>query len=678
MASTSPRPGPAILYAPPPRAPQLENAPGSPWHAPPILVSGTSAYRLGEFLYQDYLFDDRGAGSTYTYPSDPRYAGDAADLVEFRLKPLGSGLLIRLTYNAMIDPSLVASTIALGNSAVAYPLPWGAGAKEPAQYFVTVHGTSVAVTDAATGQPVNASGTTARVDLNRRQVQVFVPGSVVNATTTTTLRVASASGLWDTTRNQYLQPVSGAATTTQPGANGTTGSALFNVAFRFGESGAWRDTNQATALKTRDLSQFYANVDFAKLRAGVTDNMYDQNVGVPTHGYENRIYASHFEDAQGRGPQPGTQYCREPCPRVPDYASQLQPYALYVPDKPAPRRGYGMTLNLHYCGGNYNQGPPDDQALADRATGSVVLTPEGRIPCGWYWSEGGADVFEAWADVGRHFKLDPAYNAISGWSMGGYGTYKLLAQYPDLFARALPDIGCVSAETGWPGEPFPSISGPDAEIINLVPSFRNVPILSANANADTLCVTSSQLEVFARLYSLRYRYDWREYTGGHGPYYPTSEESAAFLGGAKVNPNPPRVTWVLDEAMNEPRWGLTSHHVYWLSGVRLRDATGPQGPQLGTVDAFSHGFGLANPRANPPQTTKGTSGSYVYTGQLRTWQTPTRVAATDELDISLTNLGRVTVDVRRAHLNCRVRIHVRSDGPAVVRLAGCARTISVG
>lgn len=87
--SHAPRPGPAILYAPPPRAPQLENAPGSPWHARPILISGASAYREGEFLYQDFLFDDRGAGSTLTYPADSRYAGNAADLVEFRAAALG-------------------------------------------------------------------------------------------------------------------------------------------------------------------------------------------------------------------------------------------------------------------------------------------------------------------------------------------------------------------------------------------------------------------------------------------------------------------------------------------------------------------------------------------------------------------------------------------------------------
>src|SRR5207249_227021 len=145
-----------------------------------------------------------------------------------------------------------------------------------------------------------------------------------------------------------------------------------------------------------------------------------------------------------------------------------------------------------------NNGPPDAAQLANRAGGSVVLTPEGRGLCFWYWSESGADVFEAWADAARHFHLDPSYTAISGWSMGGYGTYKLLAQFPDLFARALPDIGCVSAETGWPGEPAPPISGAGAEILPLVASFRNVPMLSANANADTLCRTSSQQQVLDR------------------------------------------------------------------------------------------------------------------------------------------------------------------------------------
>src|SRR3954469_23215082 len=97
-----PRPGPDILYADPPRAPQLENT--GEWKAPPILVSGATAYRDGEFLYQDFLYDDHGAryvrdpddersgddtfsepNGTYRYPTGPGYEQNAADLVEFRV-----------------------------------------------------------------------------------------------------------------------------------------------------------------------------------------------------------------------------------------------------------------------------------------------------------------------------------------------------------------------------------------------------------------------------------------------------------------------------------------------------------------------------------------------------------------------------------------------------------------
>src|SRR3954452_18074428 len=63
------KPGPDLLYADSPPAPQLENA--GPWQADPILVSGATAYRAGESLYQDFLFADHGAAGATDDPSDP-------------------------------------------------------------------------------------------------------------------------------------------------------------------------------------------------------------------------------------------------------------------------------------------------------------------------------------------------------------------------------------------------------------------------------------------------------------------------------------------------------------------------------------------------------------------------------------------------------------------------------
>ena len=61
-ASSGARPGPDVLYAPAPPAPQLENR-NPRFSASPLLVSGADAYVNGEYLYQDYLYDDYGSNT---------------------------------------------------------------------------------------------------------------------------------------------------------------------------------------------------------------------------------------------------------------------------------------------------------------------------------------------------------------------------------------------------------------------------------------------------------------------------------------------------------------------------------------------------------------------------------------------------------------------------------------
>ena len=105
------------------------------WKASPILVSGAGAYRGGEYLYQDYLYDDHGGrqapdpadprttgdtfskpNGTYTYPTDSAYAHNAADFVELRVQPLATATAFRVTLNTLKDPSLVAFSIAIGGT----------------------------------------------------------------------------------------------------------------------------------------------------------------------------------------------------------------------------------------------------------------------------------------------------------------------------------------------------------------------------------------------------------------------------------------------------------------------------------------------------------------------------------------------------------------------------------
>src|SRR5918995_7102256 len=218
----APRPGPDILYSAPVVAPQLTNA--GVWRADPILVSGASAYRDGEFVYQDFLYDDHGArlvrdpsdprsgddtfsgaNGTYTYPSDRAYADNAADLVELRVRPLADATAFRLTLNTLKDPEKVAATIAIGSSPAPLPFPHGANATAPAARFLTVHGRRADLLDAVTQQPVPGGAPSVSVDLERRQIEVRVPHGAWDPGRSI-VRLAAGVGLWDAAAGEYLAP----------------------------------------------------------------------------------------------------------------------------------------------------------------------------------------------------------------------------------------------------------------------------------------------------------------------------------------------------------------------------------------------------------------------------------------------------------------------------------------
>jgi predicted esterase len=688
-----PRPGPDILYAPPAVAPQLTNA--GPWKADPILVSGASAYRQGEFLYQDFLYDDHGAreqrdpgdpragadtfsmpNGTYTYPTDRAYASNAADLVEFRVRPLADATAFRVTLNTLKDPSLVAFSVAIGGTdGVALPFPKGANVRAPADLFLTVYparppssGMVAELVHATTGLPVSGGAATVAVDTRRRQIEVRVPHGAWNPGTST-VRLAAGVGLWDKGAGTYLAPRP-AADATHPGGAGTAAAppAFFNVAFRGNEPypevrnaaatatnpAWWRDAQQGAALASGDISTLHADVDFGRLASGVSDDS-----GVPKTGPIDRILASHYETAQGvdhtvncltGGASSGGINCPG------QYQGNLQPYAIYVPKKTQPAAGWGMTLLLHSLGAPYNQfaASVNQSQFGERGPGSITLTPESRGPDGFYDGIAGAEVFEAWADVARHYKLDAAYTSIAGYSMGGYGTFKLGEQFPDLFARAQPTVG-ISADN------------------DLVKSLRNIPVLMWNADTDELVPAPEYLATAKALDDAGYRYELNAFTGEHLTLALNDEytPAASFLGTTKVDRDPAHVTYVADPKLDYAKYGFVGNHAYWLSGITARDAGGK-----GTVDVRSRGFGVGDPPASATAPVGGTLaggslGTLAYAGTTKTWGAVPRTAKEDVLDVTATNVAAVTIDAPRARVDCAAKVNLKSDGPTQVTLTGC-------
>jgi len=709
----SPRPGPPILYRKPATAPQLTNS--GIWEAPPILVSGTSAYRCGEFLYQDYLYDDHGANGdirdpgdprlgkqlfaqpngTYTYPTGPGYDGNAADLVEFRVKPLAHATAFRVTLNTLVKPSLVGFTIAIGDSPVPRAFPYGANVQAPAQWFLTVHGHDATLLNAATGTPAPVAPTVS-ADVTRRQFEVRVPHSDWDPGTGT-VRMAMGVGLWDTQHGRYLIPQQ-SATAARPGGSGDLSSppAFFNVAFRFDEprpdptdpAGTatspawWRDKAQAQALRNDDISRFHAMVDFGRLQRHVWDDMHGQPDGVPTHGPMDRILASHFETKQGvdyTTPCGSTSSTPRTC--LGELRGQLQPYAIYVPDEPRPAGGWGVTLLLHSLSANYNQyqGSRNQSQLGDRGKGSIVITPEGRGPDGWYFDYAGADTFEAWDDAAEHYELNPSRTVITGYSMGGYGTFKFATRYPDLFAKAQTTVGPPALGIWVP--PATATGGQDTNTYYQLASLRNVPILMWVQATDELVPYAGTKKQADGLDSLGYRYELDTFAPGEHLTLSINDQYAPvakFLTGAVVNRNPAHVTYVVNPRMDQGQAGLVGEHAYWVSGLTLRDASG-SAPR-GTIDVKSDGFGRGEPAASATRygagtLTGGTLPAIAYTRQYKTWGQVAAQPAADVLHIDATNIATMTVNVQRAQVDCNATLDVTTDGPLSVTLAGCDRTL---
>ncbi|MFL5866607.1 MAG: hypothetical protein ACJ766_05840, partial [Thermoleophilaceae bacterium] len=153
--------------------------------------------------------------------------------------------------------------------------------------------------------------------------------------------------------------------------------------------------------------------------------------------------------------------------------------------------------------------------------------------------------------------------------------------------------------------------------------------------------------------------------------------AASFLGRHRAPQSPAHVTYVVDPSEDDRAAGLVADHAYWLSGLRTR------GSGTGTIDALSHAFGVGDPPVQPQPPGGGTlnggsHGPLPYVRRSQTWGRSPRIRKADRLDLHVTNLSSATLDLRRAHLDCAVDVHLTSDGPFRLRLRGCARTLVAG
>ena len=388
--------------------------------------------------------------------------------------------------------------------------------------------------------------------------------------------------------------------------------AVYNVAFRSNQQeppalNFWLDQEQAAALTDGDVSAFSLEVQWDDLAAGRTT---PEPLVI---GPSNRWYVSSVELGPGVGPTSLTD-------TRPEFLGRVQPYAIDVPAGYDPAHPAPLTFLLHSLGLGQNQYQAiDPRFLEEAADGreSIAVTPLGRGSMGWYFDEAELDFWEVWARVRDDFAIDPNRTVIAGYSMGGYGTYKLGLAYPEVFAKAVVLAGPQACGVRLiPGVDIPADLDPgshcakEGETFRLLGNARWLPFYIAHGALDELVPVTSVIEQVIELDRLGYRYRFELYPLEDHLGYVVQDgfsSAAAHMGTGLRQSDPGHITFAWYPALVRADLGIGPHQVWWVQDLVASPAAVAAPGTVAEVDARS----LARP---DPVVTTHLDGSLLLPG----------------------------------------------------------------
>ena len=676
-------------------APHRADGNVSDWRGDATMLAGQTRISRGELIHDDWLYDDYGANldggpnrtafrgalaptrGDYRYPTNAnRYGNNGADLRQLRVAADGSGLHLVAFLQTLKERDAAIVTVAIdsGRARDAGAWPDGAGLDAPeADHFITFSGNVARVTDS---RGLRTRLRRPGVDMAENAIEVDVPWSALPSTRGRTVTMNVVTGLFDPATNGYRQVPLGLPTATAPGGGLPGSTAVFDVGFDPDEvfsraiGSHWGEERQSATLAQRDVSALGHTFHLSELEAGITDDY------APAPGrFYNRIFRSVQDYGEGielKNPT-GSNTGGSPDPQ---FLSRHQPYGLYLPDDYTPGTAAPLLLNGHSLDVNHNEyqsiSPNLFNQLGDERS-SIVFTPLARGMDTWYIDAGFADVMEAWEDVKRHYSVDEERTHITGYSMGGYMSYRLGLLMPDKFATATPYVGPPTYQV-WvpPNDPQPPSDYQVAGNTNLIVyNGLNLPFEINNGGVDELVPALGPIEQAQT---------FRESGNPHLFYfYPAADHFALIFGDEwghtrdwmerfpQRNATPTEVRFKRYPAMDLPQHGFRFDGAYWIDGMVVRtpgDTCSPGDPcdteeDHGLVEAYTSGFDETRdpdvrdvnsvyPGPPLPATVQGTERTYGGSASQPNY-----------LDLSTSNLRALTVDMPGAGIDTSQDIEMR-------------------
>lgn len=720
---------PAAAQRPEPR---LAAPDGWPFAQRLSRTSGTGRLHDGASYWSDFVYDDHGAAvpsaftvdnvaklaptqGVYEYPAGPA-KGNGADVFVAATGATDRATFWRVDWNTLSNPDvpLAVWTFDTDRDASTGTAPW------PADAGVTSPGIDTALVvssrgawlhDLAAGTSVDVAerGGRLTVDRDTRSFVVKVPRSLL-----------PARGQWRVRLGTGLASEDGRGLAPATLSGGVPAAGLprvYNLAFRtarqeppvhtdsmtaalqaaaqeaaastppFDQLGVdglaryvtgnfWMEDNQADTLAGGDVSRFSQVVDWSRLtrRASTREPL--------VRGYSNRWYVSRLDLGAGVVANEGGATGDGKA----NYLSPVQPYGVHVPQGYEPGRDAPLTWILHSLDVNHNQYGAYDPTLMQQLCeqrGSICATTLGRGPDGWYFDEAEEDFWAVWRSLGAAYDLSTTRTQLTGYSMGGYAAYKLGLAHPDLYAGAISLAGPPRCGVSLDGDELttPAFGGrctSDGGTVELVENARWTPYRIGQGQLDQLVPFTSVEAQVAAFDEAGLRHLFVRYPGEDHLVFATQDRFATVvegLGRPAAERNPRLVDYTWRPHLTRRDLGIGTTTAWWTSRLQARsDAPG----SLARVQARSLGISARDHDVVRSGPTPVASPLPAVVTALD-WVLGDLLDRRQRLEVELSNVRRVAVDMARAGLRCGV-VDVVSDGAArlvLTDLPGADRVLDV-
>ncbi len=647
---------------------------------------GVVDYCNGHLIYRDYVYDDYGADTgaisgnpsllnvntragirnnpfattpgllsptagDITYPAG---AQSTADLVDLDVSIQGGQLQAVFKLNALYTANQTIAAIAVDTD------------NNPNTGSVKLMGLTVKGADA---------------------VYEFTQGDPASNTITGTFPLPASANwsLWAVTAqsNRKVMNVAFRGFDEQAGATGGLPSQFLP------DKGDWWEDKQAAALKAGDISSFKTTVATADLSGNLSREM------VVTPGFRQRVYTSAYTvpNTTGEGMSmkgvPGRHGDTQlPCEQYFNFFGKYQPYGIYIPGPNNTGKPKSLQVVMHGCEANHasqiNQ--VNMQKQFGDALDRILVAPLGRGPYGFFSDISERDVLDVLADVEKNFSTDKERVFSSGYSMGGYGSMRLAALYPDRFAGVANWVGFTGdiSNTPLPGNPLPAALlsfsqsggasipplssgmriGAVGNVIDFLGNLRYIPGVNSYATADELVQINTSLALAQRYSTSDVPYAFYLHAPAEHLTFMALDEwskEATYTKDLSRVVNPGRVTFRTDESIGATAYNLKYDKAYWLSQITGR------GAGYIDLDVTASGCGKSARVLTPGQTAGVGPVPWVETFSAITGSQTN--SASNTVTATLKNVKSVTLDTAATCLASGTRYTVTTDGATTLNFS---------